>query len=237
MMSKDQPIAPFDWFANQFTCERRAEFIAQIGPHLMPFLKPGDRVLDLCCGAGPITFFLEKQGTRVTGIDLAPSLIAMAHQEAARRGLQADFIHASVLKHPLGNQVYDLAVCFGNAILDFPHESFPQFRDRVFQALKPGGRFVIEYSDGLLRVAHMREPQEVVEQDVDSQIVRRFKEYDPVLSAYKMEYRHLSSNETFDYTGYIYTGPLIHLAMGIRFELEHSIRLNEESFMDIYLKR
>lgn len=236
-MTQDQPIAPFDWFANQFTIEGRAEFVAQIGPHLVSLFKPGDCVLDLCCGAGAIAFFLEEQGAHVTGIDLAPSLIAVARQEATRRGSQAIYIHASVLTHPLGNDMYDLAVCLGNAILDFPHESFPQFRDRVFQVLKSGGRFAIEYLDGLLRVADMSEPREVVEQGSEGQIVRRFKEYDPVLSAYKMEYRHLSSDKTFDYTGYIYTGPLIRIVMETRFELEQSIRLDKASFLDIYLKR
>lgn len=236
-MTQDQPIAPFDWFANQFTFKNREEFIAQISPHLRSFLKPGDCVLDLCCGAGVIAFFLEEQGARITAIDLAPSLIAMARQEAIKQGSRADFIHASVLTHPLGNGVYDLAVCFGNAILDFPHQSFRQFRDRVYQALKPGGHFAIEYIDGLLRVAQMSEPKEVVEQGLDSEIVRHFREYDPVIGAYKMEYRHLSSNETFDYTGYIYTGPLIRIALEARFELERSIRLREGSFMDVYVKR
>lgn len=236
-MTQDQPIKPFDWFANQFTFESRKEFIEQVSPHLRSLLKPGDEVLDLCCGAGPITFSLEEQGTHVTGIDLAPLLIAMARQEAINRGSRADFIHASVLTHPLGNGVYDLAVCFGNAISDFPHQSFPQFRDRVYQALKSEGRFVIEYIDGLLRVAQMSEPKEVIEQGVDSQILRRFLEYDPGMSAFKMEYRHLSSNETYLATGYVYTRPLIQIILKERFELEQSVRLSEKSFVDVYVKR
>ena len=63
-MTQDQPIAPFDWFANQFTSKRREEFIEKIYPYLKAYLKPGDRVLDLCCGAGSITIFLEEQGAR-----------------------------------------------------------------------------------------------------------------------------------------------------------------------------
>ena len=235
-MTEGQPIPPFDWFANQFTSQRREEFIQKIYPYMKAYLKPGDRVVDLCCGAGPITIFLEEQGAQVTGIDLAPGLIGLARQEAIERGAKADFIQANVLTHPLGEGVYDLAVCFGNAILDFPHQSFPQFRDRVFDALKPGGHFVLEYRDGLERVASMSEPKEVVEQGVDSQIVRRFKEYDPVMGAYKMEYRRLSTNETYEATGYVYIGPLIRLLMEVRFEFVQSIRLGH-SFMDVYIKR
>jgi SAM-dependent methyltransferase len=200
------------------------------------YLKPGDRVVDLCCGAGPIAIFLEEQGAQVTGIDLAPGLIALARQEAVKRGAKADFMQASVLTYPLGEWIYDLAVCFGNAITDFPHPSFPQFRDRVFDALKPGGHFILEYIDGLKRVAFMSEPKEVVEQGVDSQIVRRFIEYDPANGAYKMEYRRLSTNETYEVTEYVYIGPLIRLLMEMRFEFVQSIRL-DHSFMDVYIKR
>jgi 2-polyprenyl-3-methyl-5-hydroxy-6-metoxy-1,4-benzoquinol methylase len=84
-MIKDQPIAPFDWFGNQFTTKHREEFIEKIYPHIKEYLKPGDRVVDLGCGAGPIAIFLEEQGAQVTGIDLVPGLIALAHQEAVKR--------------------------------------------------------------------------------------------------------------------------------------------------------
>ena len=84
-MAQDQSISVFDWFSNQQTLEARAEFVEQIGPVLTSLFQPGQRVLDLCCGAGAIAFFLEVQGARVTGVDLAPALITMAREEAARR--------------------------------------------------------------------------------------------------------------------------------------------------------
>jgi len=235
-MTHDQPIAPFDWFANQFTSTRREEFIEKIYPHVNPYLKPGDRVVDLGCGPGSITIFLEEQGAQITGIDLAPGLIALAREEAIKRGAKADFIQANVLDYPLGDGIYDLAVCFGNPLTDFPHQSFPKFRDRVFNALKPGGHFILEYIDGLKRVASMSEPKEVVEQGVDSQIVRCFKGYDPSTGAYTMEFRRLSTKETYEATEYVYIGPLIRLLMEVRFDFVRSIRL-DYSFMDVYIKR
>jgi SAM-dependent methyltransferase len=236
-MPQDRPIPPFDWFANQFTIEGRAAFIAQIGPHLTSLFKPGDRALDLCCGAGPTAFFLEEHGASVTAIDLAPGLIKLARAEALGRHSQIEFIQANVLTYPLGDGIYDLVICLGNAILDFPHESFPKFRDEVFGALKRGGRFALGYRDGLSRVADMSEPREVIEQGSEGQILRRFKEYDPALGAYKMEYRHLSRNETYEAVGYVYTGPLIRVVMEERFKFEQSIRLEKASFVDVYSKQ
>jgi SAM-dependent methyltransferase len=235
-MENDQPIVPFDWFANQFTSERREEFVAKIYPHLKTYLKSGDRVVDLCCGAGSITIFLEEQGAQIIGVDLAPYLITLAREEAVKRRAKARFVQASVLNYPLEAGIYDLVVCFGNAITDFHHRSFPLFRDRVFEALKPGGYFILEYIDGLKRVEWMSEPKEVVEQGVDGQIVRRFIEYDPANGAYKMEYRHLAKKETYECTEYVYVGPLIRLMMELRFEFVRSIQL-EYSFIDVYTKR
>lgn len=234
-MSQEQPIMPFDWFANQFTEGRRQEFIETIYPHLKEFLKPGDRLVDLACGAGSITVFLAEQGARVTGIDLAPGLIALARQDAVTRGVQADFIQANVLTYPLEEEIYELVVCFGNPITDFPHHKFPDFRERVFAALKPGGFFILEYIDGLERVAFMRASGEVVEQGVDSQIIRRFKGYDPANSAYSMEYHNLSLNKTYLATEYVYVGPLIRLLLEVKFDFVRSIRL-AHSFLDVYKK-
>ena len=234
-MAQDRPIPPFDWFANQFTSKRREEFIEKIYPHMRTYLKPGDRAVDLCCGAGSITIFLEEQGAQITGVDLAPRLIELARKEAYERGADADFIQASVLTYPLGEGIYDLTVCLGNPITDFPYQDFPQFRDRVFDALKPGGHFILEHIDGLTRVAFMSDPEEVVEEGIDSQIARRFKGYDPATGSYTMEYRHLATNETYECTEYVYIGPLIRLLMEARFELVESVRL-DQSFMDVYIR-
>jgi SAM-dependent methyltransferase len=234
-MTQDQPINIFDWFANQFTSSRREEFIEKIYPHVKPYLKQNDRVVDLGCGAGSITIFLEEQGAHITGIDLAPGLISLARQEASKQGVKVNFIQANVLNYPLGEEVYDLAVCFGNPLTDFPHKRFPGFRDRLFSALKPGGHFILEYMDGLERVAWLSEQKEVIEQGYDSQIIRRFKGYDPATSAYKMEYFHLSTKEEYEVTEYVYVGPLIQLLMEVRFEFIQSKQL-EHSFLDVYLK-
>jgi SAM-dependent methyltransferase len=234
-MTQDQPINIFDWFANQFTSSRREEFIEKIYPHVKPYLKQNDRVVDLGCGAGSITIFLEEQGAHITGIDLAPGLISLAREEAKRRGSKVNFVQANVLNYPLGEEVYDLAVCFGNPLTDFPHKRFPGFRDRLFSALKPGGHFILEYMDGLERVAWLSEQKEVIEQGYDSQIIRRFKGYDPATSAYKMEYCRLSTKEVYEVTEYVYVGPLIRLLMEVRFEFVQSNQL-EHSFLDVYLK-
>jgi SAM-dependent methyltransferase len=236
-MTANESIPVFDWFSNQFTVEARAGFLEDFGQVLTSLFQPGDRVLDLCCGAGAIAHFLEDQGAHVTGIDFAPGLITMAREEAARRGSQANFIQGSVLSGSLGSEEYDLAVCLGNAVLDFPHQSFRRFRDSVHRALKPGGRFLLGYRDGVMRVLAMREPAHVIEEGAEGQIERRFKQYDPARGAYVSEYRHLVTGQVYEATGYIYTGPVLRLLLEVGFGFDRSIRIGESSFLDLYVKQ
>ncbi len=236
-MIQDKSIPVFDWFSNQHTIEARAKFLEQVGSVLTSLFQPGDRVLDLCCGAGAIAFFLEDQGASVTGIDLAPGLIAMAREEATKRRSRITFIRGSVLTGSLGNEEYDLAVCLGNAIMDFPHQDFSRFRDRVHQALKPGGRFAVGYRDGVLRVMTMSEPKEVIEEGAEGQIKRRFREYDPARGAYLSEYRHLVTGQVYEATGYVYTGPILRVLLEVGFDFDRSIRLSESSFLDVFVKQ
>jgi ubiquinone/menaquinone biosynthesis C-methylase UbiE len=236
-MMADESIPVFDWFSNQFTLEARASFLEQFGQVLTSLFQPGDHVLDLCCGAGAVALYLAEHGAQVTGIDLAPGLIAMAREETARRGSQSTFIQGNVLTSSLGNEEYDLAVCLGNAVLDFPPQEFPRFGDSVCRALKPRGRFALGYRDGVLRVLAMREPAHVVEEGAEGQIERWFKAYDPVRGAYLSEYRHLVTGEVYEGTGYVYTGPILRILLEAGFDFDRSVRLGEGSFLDLYVKR
>jgi hypothetical protein len=103
--------------------------------------------------------------------------------------------------------------------------------------LKSSGRFVLHFRDGVLRVLKMREQRSVIEEGTDGPIERRFKLYDPERGAYVSEYRHLATGQIYEYTGYVYTGPLLRLVMQGGFQLERSIRLDEGSFVDVFIRR
>ena len=236
-MVEDHANPVFDWFANQHVPGSRDAFLEQAGPILASLVRPGDRVLDLCCGAGAISFFLEDLGAEVTAIDQASGLIAMARAEAAKRGSRVAFVEDDVLTGALGDGRYALAVCLGNAVLDFPPAAFPRFGDRVRRALQADGRLALEYHDGVVRLLDMREPAEVTEQGATGPVRRVFRTYDPERGGYEQEYRNLVTGEVFDYTGYVYTGPVIRALLGATFDFERSTRLSERSFLDVFAVR
>ena len=74
---------------------------------------PGDTVLGLYCGSGPIEIFLAAAGARVTGIDSSPANIANAVENALSNGIEnAAFVPGSVEKvlRPMPGNAPDLLV-------------------------------------------------------------------------------------------------------------------------------
>lgn len=62
-----------------------AEFIERLG------LLPGEPVLDVACGTGNLSLPAARAGALVSGVDIAPNLIAQAQANAAREGLPVAF--------------------------------------------------------------------------------------------------------------------------------------------------
>src|SRR5436190_16483547 len=56
----------------------------------------GRSALDVGCGAGLLTEPLARLGAKVTGIDAAPEVIAVARDHAAAQGLEIDYRNAAV---------------------------------------------------------------------------------------------------------------------------------------------
>ncbi len=74
-----------DWY-EALAADKGTEFHQNvIVPGLMKLLglRPGERVCDLACGQGAVTSALARTGAVITGVDLSPTLIALARTRAA----------------------------------------------------------------------------------------------------------------------------------------------------------
>ena len=229
-----KPITLYEWIIERFTIAGRAEFVEQLAPTFEQLVEPRARVLDLCCGAGPFSFLFERLGADVTGLDNAPFMIDLARQEARRRGSSVEFVLADALEHDFGSQHYDLVAFMGNTVSDFPLEAAVRLVEKVETALRPGGRFVIHYIDGAYSFIEGSYPKEEVEQLEPVKIIRRFKRYRAEDSAIVETYRNEITGEEYDYTGYLYTAPMVRRIVGALLALEQSIPLSERSFVDVF---
>lgn len=111
---------------------------------LLEFLQPGQdaRFLDVACGKGRHSIYLNSKGYNVTGIDISPNSIkeASEHTNTRLRFQVAD------MRKPFAEAEYDYALNL--------FTSFGYFDDRndnllalqnIYSALKPGGIFVLDY--------------------------------------------------------------------------------------------
>jgi len=101
--------------------------------------KPGERVLDIGCGAGATTVAFAKAvapGGFALGIDVSGPMLSYA-RECAPKNLPLDFALADATVYPFDPASFDLLVSrFGVMFFADPVVSFANLR----RALKPSGR-------------------------------------------------------------------------------------------------
>ena len=107
-------------------------------------VRPGVRVLDLCCGvAGPGRFITGELGCDYVGVDGSRSAVDMARERAAADGLPCRFEVGAVPPVPQGP--FDVVLLL---------ETMLAFRDKgplldaIVSALSPGGRFAFTLEEG-----------------------------------------------------------------------------------------
>ena len=103
-------------------------------------VKPGDAVLDLCCGQGRHAILLAKHGVRTTGQDLSERYIADARRLAAEQSVDAAFVVGD-MRSIGGVERYDAVTAFGYLEEDADNA---QVLRQAHRALKPGGRILID---------------------------------------------------------------------------------------------
>ncbi|MFZ3233775.1 MAG: methyltransferase domain-containing protein [Stellaceae bacterium] len=109
--------------------------------------------LDVGSGTGFLSLELAARGHRVTGVDFAPSMIALAEHKAAERGLKIRFEQGDAEQLPFARASFDLVIS-RHVLWTLPHPEAAI--DEWLRVLRPGGRLVIvdgAVLDGSDRVA------------------------------------------------------------------------------------
>jgi SAM-dependent methyltransferase len=100
-------------------------------------------VLDVGCGYGRHAIELSQRGFKVTGLDLSLPLLIRAADEAQRRGLAVNFVHADMREMTYDSQ-FDAAYCVLTSFGYFDEETNLRVASSICRALKPGGRFLVD---------------------------------------------------------------------------------------------
>ncbi len=106
-------------------------------------LPPACDLLDLGCGPGLYSQPLAALGYQVTGLDLVPTSLAYAVQQAQKAGLDIQYRQQNYLQLEF-EAAFDAALliyCDYGALTD---EERQQVAANVFRALRPGGLWVLD---------------------------------------------------------------------------------------------
>lgn len=119
--------------------ERIAPLIADMHDELVQRLAPwpGERWLDLACGAGDVAFRASAAGADVTASDLAPALVDAARRRAAEQGLELTLEVADCERLHYADASFDVVSSSVGVIFAPDHERVAAELARV---CRPGGR-------------------------------------------------------------------------------------------------
>jgi demethylmenaquinone methyltransferase / 2-methoxy-6-polyprenyl-1,4-benzoquinol methylase len=100
-------------------------------------VRPGDRVLDACCGTGDLAVAARKAGAgKIVGLDFSEPMLARARRKAP----ELDWVQGDVLELPFEDASFDAAVVgFGVRNVEGLAAALRELR----RVLRPGGRLGI----------------------------------------------------------------------------------------------
>jgi demethylmenaquinone methyltransferase / 2-methoxy-6-polyprenyl-1,4-benzoquinol methylase len=110
-------------------------------------VRPGDRVLDACCGTGDLALAAQEAGGKVTGLDFSERML----ERARRKSSSIEWVRGDLLELPFEDHSFDAAtVGFGvRNVADLDRAL-----GELARVLRPGGRLgILEITQprGLLR--------------------------------------------------------------------------------------
>ena len=113
-----------------------------IAPHLVSAAEevvrraapgPGEDVLDVACGTGNAAVRAARAGTRVTGLDLAPKLLAIARAQAP----DITWVEGDAQDLPFADASFDVVLSVFGCMFAPDHQRTAR---EILRVLRPGGR-------------------------------------------------------------------------------------------------
>ncbi|MDX2055913.1 MAG: methyltransferase domain-containing protein [Polyangiaceae bacterium] len=109
-------------------------------------MEAGGSVLDIGCGAGQHAAELASRGYGVVAYDLSLDQLAVAAEVAQERAQKMSLLQGDMRELPF-SETFDGIYCWNTTFGYFEEEKNIGVAQRMFQALKPGGRLVLDVAN------------------------------------------------------------------------------------------
>jgi trans-aconitate methyltransferase len=163
------------WDPEQY--EAHHAFVWELGQHLIDLLDPqrGERILDLGCGTGQLTYKIAERGAQVIGLDASPEMIGQARQNYP----QLHFVLQDAARMEFDSE-FDAV--FSNAALHWMLDA-SSVAKTVTRALRKEGRFVAEFG-GKGNIRHIETAIETVVARYHGDALPRRRTFYPSIGEY-----------------------------------------------------
>ncbi|MAW59940.1 MAG: bifunctional demethylmenaquinone methyltransferase/2-methoxy-6-polyprenyl-1,4-benzoquinol methylase UbiE [Planctomycetes bacterium] len=103
-------------------------------------LRPGQELLDLCCGTGDVALEFAREGVRVHGADFTQPMLPFARGKADAAGLDLHWTTADAQHLPFEDASFDaVTIAFGIRNVEDPQLGLRECR----RVLRPGGQLAV----------------------------------------------------------------------------------------------
>ncbi|MCL2089443.1 MAG: class I SAM-dependent methyltransferase [Oscillospiraceae bacterium] len=108
------------------------------------YLDRQDRILDIGCGAGRVSFGLHRMGFHhISGLDLSEPMIEAAVKFSQTYGADIPFVTGSACRLPFDRDSFDAAIFAFNGIMTISDKHARQKAfDEISRVLRQGGKFI-----------------------------------------------------------------------------------------------
>lgn len=114
------------------------------------YFKPGQKILDIGCGAGRTTIPLSQKGYHVVGIDLCHKMIEAAKKQADIYNRSINFQVMDAVELDFKKESFDSVLFSFNGYEQIPGKTNRrQVIKNVYDVLKPGGIYLFSTRSGL----------------------------------------------------------------------------------------
>ncbi len=206
--------------------KRRVE---DLEPLLLKFMPERGRVLDLACGAGGFSFLLEEMGFQVIGLDSSETMLRRARKFAEEKRSKVEFVKGDARELPFEDDSFDY-VLFIDSLVHFEPSGLNSVFREAARVLKPGGRFIIQFTD-LRELLPLLMGGQVVGPEYWVSRVMPDSEEKTVVIEFQSE------KDSFRVRFNVWGRVAVELLAKLYFKMIHSEKMGEHTYFQVYAPR